>query len=228
MAICSEVGRVACGVNLAIALARHVPLVVLWDLTASASATMWLAPQVLDKQVSPLTVENILLVPSHPKAQHFDMSFDRHKDKRQAFAEDIQRAAQKALVVLYTEGYGELFKFAVRNAQAILVPITPWTAIERVREFFSGFVWEFLKELKPVRFVLCHGLVSQQQDAVAPTLAAQKLGAHLMKTIVHTDSKMLEAQQHHKSIFAYAPNSKPAKDYDALAKETLAWLETLF
>lgn len=108
-------------------------------------------------------------------------------------------------------------------ASSVLIPIqTHYYSLEGMKELFST--------IDIVRNRVNSGL---QILGILPTLFDGRLninkqmleeireyfGDLLLKTVIHTNSKLIEATKYKKPVVSYAPNSKGAKDYYNLTEE---------
>ena len=80
-------------------------------------------------------------------------------------------------------------------------------------------------QLKSVRYFIT---LYDKRTIISQDLAAvlrQQLGDKVFKTVIHKNIAVEESQYAQKTIFDYAPKSRGANDFKALAKEVEEWLE---
>lgn len=108
-------------------------------------------------------------------------------------------------------------------ASSVLIPIqTHYYCLEGMKELFSTI--EVIRDrLNPglrifgILATLFDGRIKINNQMLEEI--SEYFGELVLKTIIHSNSKLLEAARYKKPVISYAPDSRGAKDYCSLAEE---------
>ncbi|MGD9518729.1 MAG: AAA family ATPase [Armatimonadota bacterium] len=249
IAVVNQKGGVAktiTAINLSCALSRLDHRVLLVDLDGQANSTTGLG---VDKHDLELTVANVLtdrpvplssivlpleedgnsyLAPSNIRLQRIERDLIgrpfSHARLSRSLAE--YREPVDFVIIDCPPSLGVLFVNAIYAATDLLVVIAAdYFSLEGVTDLLD-VVEEMQKETRHAPRM--HVLLTKYDARTNVSQEAERLvRAHFPQELCHTlirvNSKLAEATGVGKSIFAYMPSSRGAKDYMRLAKEVVEW-----
>ncbi len=236
------VGKTTTSINLAAALARKGKKVLLVDLDHQGNMTKGLGYVV--KETTPTiyhvlkdidfdfadavaTVrENLDLIPSDSKTAGLEDIL--HSMPRREEMLKIKLAAANDWDVIILDcppAHGLIHLNALLFAKYIIFPVTPevWSydglegvlsSIKRMQKYFN---------YKPVILGALQTIVDQRYSLTGEVrkLLRQTFGDKKLLTPIRTDAKLKHSQKKGQTIFEFAPRSRAAADYEALAEDVL-------
>ena len=253
IAVCNRkggVGKTTTAVNLAAGLARRLAdrgervLLVDLDPQVEASASSWLGAgegsrlfldvlmgeAELHDLVRPTSVANLDLVPGHKSLARAEVMLSSEPGSETVLAKCVTALPDRWTVVIFDTppAQGWLMHSALAAASDVLVVIESGTmaigslvGLDRV----VNLVRERLNpKLELFGVLQCRADTRTRLYREVADLLRDQFGDDALDTIIRSDVRLLEAPGHQKDIFDYAPGSRAAQDFEALAEEVGARL----
>lgn len=113
-------------------------------------------------------------------------------------------------------------------SQGLIIPMTPeilsLLGISQIRETVKSVRKDYNPDLEIMGILLNRYsrrlLLNREVEEMAQTIA-KTLGTKVFHTTIHAGVSVAESPAHGESVITYAPNSKPARDFQALVKELM-------
>ena len=241
------VGKSTTAINLSAGLALQGYKVLLLDLDAQANITnvfihekneipieqslyhVLLNFYPLKHIIKPTQTHNLSIAPAHIRlsgvdlelAQAFDNRSERLKKALEGIADQYDH-----LIIDTPPSLGLLTINALAASDYLLIPVSTGyfalTGLVQLQETISMVKQTQLNPGLDILGVLCtfveHTRVSRDVEAQL----REYLGELVFQTTIPKNVSLEEAHSHHTDIFSYAPHSKGAQAYQALAKEVIA------
>ncbi len=243
------VGKTTTAVNVAAGLARIGRRVLLVDLDAQAHATQSVGIDSSDAitiydvllRGAPLldamriVGENLTLVPSHIDLVAGDVELRDHEDRESVLLSAFEAVHDDfdVCVMDCAPSLGLVTINALAAGDEVIIPLQPhFLALQglgKLLETVSLVRGVLRPELRVSGIVLCMyesatRLAREVRDDVSQFIRDAEFqdawyGARVFETAIRKDIKLAEAPSFGKTIFEYAPKSRAAADYEALAVE---------
>lgn len=243
------VGKTTTAVNVAAGLARIGRRVLLVDLDAQAHATQSVGIDSSDAitiydvllRGAPLSDamrivgENLTLVPSHIDLVAGDVELRDHEDRESVLLNAFEAARDHFDVCIMdcAPSLGLVTINALAAGDEVIIPLQPhFLALQglgKLLETVSLVRGVLRPELRVSGIVLCMyesatRLAREVRDDVSQFIRDAEFqdawyGARVFETVIRKDIKLAESPSFGKTIFEYAPKSRAAADYEALAVE---------
>jgi chromosome partitioning protein len=222
------------------ALAEQGASVLLVDLDAQANASSWLlgavdpapAAGLLDvltgrgsiiDLVRPTPIENLSIVPASPAlaAAAHELAIDGAETRLRA---QLARLPPFDYVLVdCPPTLGALALQALVACQALLVPVTPdplaLTGLAALLATYDDIRARRLNaQLALAGIVVCRVTHTRVAGEVI-ALLRRRFGKTVLRPVVHDAVRLLEAPSHHQPITVYAPASRAAAEYRAVARD---------
>lgn len=241
LAFCNQkggTGKTTTAVNLAAALARRGRSVLLVDLDAQANASRWLRadteaegmPEVLrgDAQLADVIQET-------PTGVHVAASAQAMIAAETALGSDptgAQFALREALTG--TGGYdyilidcpaalGIVTVNGLVAADGVIIPVlTESLSVEglaMLRDTIAKVQSRLNPDLRIYGILICRADARRRITKDIETLLRDRFPTETLKTVIRENVRLSEAPAAREPIMTYAPNSRGAEDYSALAEE---------
>ena len=239
------VGKTTCAVNLGAALAREGKRVLLLDLDPQANLSLHLNVDVHSLERSTYTVlcgqsglresiiadirERIWLLPSNIDLSGAEVELvgavGRETILRDRLRPFIAEEAFDYVFVDCPPSLGLLSLNALTSVEEVLIPLqTEYFALQGMSRLME--VVDLIRDrLNPSLSV--SGIIATMYDP-RTNLSREVVeeirkffGSKVYQSIVRTNVRLAEAPSHGKTIFEYAPDSRGAEDFKALAREVL-------
>lgn len=239
------VGKTTTAVNLAAGLARRLAprdervLLIDLDPQVDASATSWLnvtdpGPVMLDTLsddgeladlVQPTYVEGLDLIPGSESLSRAELALADEPGSELVLRGSIRQLPERWQVVLLdlppTQGW--LIYSALAAASDVLLAIESGSMALGSLHGLDRVVKKVRRRLNPDLAIFgalqCRADTRTVLHREVDQLLRDQFGEVALDTIIRSDVKLLEAPGHRQDIFTYAPRSRAAEDYEALARE---------
>lgn len=243
------VGKTTTALNLGAALARRGLAPVLVDVDAQAHLSSILAPAVSgsdslfafyseSKPLRLLTRPVALgggageLIPAHSELVKVDTMFGKGPHILNQLKEGLDAAYPaspgaplRPVIIDCCPMLGVLSLSGVFAAQSVLIPIsTDFLAMRGAHQLENTLraLEHVLKNRVQRRYLLTRFDARRKMSHTIATQLHERFGDELCKTRITENVSVAESPAHSKDIFAHAPESRGARDYEALLEELLA------
>ena len=241
------VAKTTTSVNLSVGLARHGKRVLLIDLDSQGSASLSLnvsrsdlnpstadvlygdAP--LDRAIRDLPIANLDLLPGSLRLSNADtrLGTTKHRERHLKRLVDQVEDRYDVVIIDCAPSTSLLTINALVAADGFIIPVSPsYLSLEGVISLGEVVhnVRQNIGKAAPVLGVLMTRVPANDSDAQSIVQQVRShYGGKVFDTVIHEDSAVESAPGHGKSIFAHAPNSQGAQEYEALTLEVVDRLE---
>lgn len=241
------VAKTTTSINLSVGLAQRGKRVLLIDLDSQGSASLSLdvarsdlnpstadvlygdAP--LDRAIRDLPITNLDLLTGSLRLSDADTRLGRTKRRERHLKRLVDQVEDRYDVVIIdcAPSTSLLTINALVAADGFIIPVSPsYLSLEGIISLGEVVhnVRQNIGKAAPVLGVLMTRV--PQNDSEAQSIIKQvrsHYGGKVFDTVIHQDPALEAAPGHGKSIFAHAPDSQGAKEYEALTHEVVDRLE---
>ncbi len=183
----------------------------------------------IKKLITKTPYDNLYIIPTRTKLNRVE-NLERTLSTFNTLRKNIPLIAKRyRYIVIDTPPSLGLFTIsALLAATHVLVPVQPTFFCQEGLGDLNETIRDARESnpnLKSVRYFIT---LYDRRTIISQDLAAvlrQQLGDKVFKTVIHKNIAVEESQYAQKTIFDYAPKSRGANDFKALAKEVEEWLE---
>lgn len=236
------VGKTTTAVNLAAYLAENVP-VLLVDLDPQGNSTLHLGvdPDSLgssmyevlrsqddgiDKVLWPTAIEGLELAPANLDLAGVEIELSSVIGRETVLKEKLQGIAgrYRFIVLDVPPSLGLLCLNALTAADEVIIPVqTQFLSLKGLGQLLKviDLVRTKLRHQLAVKFLATMVDMRTNMSQVALEEITKLFGDRLFDTVIHIGTKLSECPVHGKPVSLYAPRSRAAEEYQALAQEVL-------
>lgn len=241
------VAKTTTSINLSVGLARQGKQVLLIDLDSQGSASLSLGvprsdlnPSTADvlygdtsfsDAVHNLSIDNLDLLTGSLRLANADTRLSKASRREQRLKQVINNVDDRYDVVIVdcAPSTSLLTINALVAADGFIIPVSPsYLSLEGVISLGEVVhnVRQNMGKAAPVLGVLMTRVPESDDEAQAIIRQVRgHYGGKVFDTVIHQDAALEAAPGHGESIFAYAPNSQGATEYEALTNEVVDRLE---
>ncbi|WP_176521593.1 ParA family protein [Longimonas halophila] len=241
------VAKTTTSINLSVGLARQGKRVLLIDLDSQGSASLALGiPRAklnpstadvlfgdasLNRSIRDLSIPNLDLLTGSLRLSNADTRLGSTEHREQHLKRIVDEVNDRYDVVIVdcAPSTSLLTINALVAADGFIIPVSPsYLSLEGVISLGEVVhnVRQNMGEAAPVLGVLMTRVPKHDEDAEAVIEQVRKhYGGKVFDTVIHKDPALESAPGHGESIYAYAPDSQGAAEYEALTREVSDRLE---